>query len=120
MIFLVDDDEIQNLINSKVISIVNPNITVDAYLGAERALAALEEGRQPKIIFLDINMPKLNGWDFLEIYQTKYQIPVYMLSSSINVKDKEKSETYPVVKGFICKPLVVEKLREILRENSMV
>ena len=120
MIFLVDDDEIQNLINSKVISIVNPGLTVRPFNGGEKALDALGvEDRLPKLIFLDINMPKMNGWDFLDEYSKTYSVPVYMLSSSINSKDREKSETYPVVKGFISKPLVVERLAEILNENSI-
>jgi response regulator of citrate/malate metabolism len=72
------------------------------------------------MIFLDINMPKMNGWDFLDAYQqVEDKVKVYMLSSSINSKDIQKSETYEVVNGFICKPLVVEKLSEILKEEGM-
>lgn len=122
MIYLIDDDEIQNLINTKVISIVAEGIQVKAFTSAETALNALKEKVDglPNMIFLDINMPKMNGWDFLDAYQqVEDKVKVYMLSSSINSKDIQKSETYEVVNGFICKPLVVEKLSEILKEEGM-
>ncbi|MCO4819933.1 MAG: response regulator [Bacteroidetes bacterium] len=123
MIYLIDDDEIQNLINTRVISIVADNIPVQAFTSAESALKMLEEnsGTQPEMIFLDINMPKMNGWDFLDAYNKfEQKVRVYMLSSSINNKDIQKSETYDIVHGFICKPLVVERLSEILQAEGMV
>jgi response regulator of citrate/malate metabolism len=122
MIYLIDDDEIQNLINTRVISIVADHVKVKAFTSAENALSDLKEnaGDMPEMIFLDINMPKMNGWDFLEAYQTlENKVKVYMLSSSINNKDIQKSETYEVVNGFICKPLVVEKLSEILQTEGL-
>ncbi|MBO6517961.1 MAG: response regulator [Bacteroidia bacterium] len=121
MIFLIDDDDIQNLINTKVISLVSDQHPVKAFTSAEMALETLSAGEQPKLIFLDINMPKMNGWDFLDVYHERnLPIDVYMLSSSINNKDIEKSKTYESVKGFICKPLVVEKLTEILKEENLI
>jgi len=115
MIFLIDDDEIQNLINSKVIEVTASGFDVQAFTSAEKALEVLESGESPSLIFLDINMPKMNGWDFLDACGTKGLKPrTYMLSSSINNKDIARSETYDIVRGFICKPLVVERLQEIL------
>ncbi len=122
MIFLIDDDDIQNLINTRVISIVNSDVHVRAFTSAEEALKTLAttSDEPPQLIFLDINMPKMNGWDFLDDYQNnKYPTKVYMLSSSINEKDIKKSETYDSVHGFICKPLVVEKLAEILKKENL-
>ena len=123
MIYLIDDDEIQNLINTRVISIVADNIPVQAFTSAESALQKFEDNSEalPEMIFLDINMPKMNGWDFLDAYiKLENKVRVYMLSSSINSKDIQKSETYDVVNGFICKPLVVERLSEILQAEGMV
>lgn len=123
MIYLIDDDEIQNLINTRVISIVSDAIEVKAFTSAEIALAELKEKKEglPEMIFLDINMPKMNGWGFLDAYQNEEnKVKVYMLSSSINNKDIQKSETYDIVNGFICKPLVVEKLAEILKSEGLV
>jgi len=122
MIYLIDDDEIQNLINTRVVSIVSDGIEVKAFTSAENALANLKSKQDglPDMIFLDINMPKMNGWDFLDAYESEEnKVKVYMLSSSINNKDIQKSETYDIVNGFICKPLVVEKLAEILKSEGL-
>jgi len=122
MIVLIDDDEIQNLINGKVISIVNASIEVKAFTSAEKALNALTTSDlSPKLLFLDINMPKMNGWDFLDAYsKEEVQIPVYMLSSSINDKDIKRAEGYQIVRSFISKPLVMKRLQDILAENNMM
>ena len=122
MIYLVDDDEIQNLINTKVVEIVAPHVKVKAFTAAEVALKMLTtEEAKPSLIFLDINMPKLNGWDFLDAY-LKLDLPVkvYMLSSSINHKDILKSKQYEIVNGFISKPLVVERLSEVLQDEGLL
>jgi DNA-binding NtrC family response regulator len=122
MIVLIDDDEIQNLINSKVISLVNPEIEVKAFTSGEEALSSLRNSEiNPKLVFLDINMPKMNGWDFLEAYANeKEQAIVYMLTSSINLRDIEKSEKYEIVRSFVSKPLIIDRLRDILAENKLI
>lgn len=121
MIYLIDDDDIQNLINTRVIGIVDGGIEVISFTSAEEALNDLRDKADlPCLIFLDINMPKMNGWDFLDLYQKEDRtVKVYMLSSSINNKDIEKSKQYTVVQGFISKPLVVEKLAEILSAEGV-
>ncbi len=123
MIYLIDDDDIQNLINTRVISLVSDLHSVKAFTSAQSALDSLNDSQveKPNLIFLDINMPKMNGWDFLEIYQNQnIPVDVYMLSSSINNKDIERSKTFDAVKGFVCKPLVVERLAEILKEEKLI
>ncbi len=122
MIFLIDDDDIQNLINTKVISLVAADREVKAYTSAELALNMLSgQDAHPELIFLDINMPKMNGWDFLDAYkEIGSPVKVYMLSSSINNKDIEKSKTYDIVQGFISKPLIVERLTDILQTEGML
>ncbi len=72
----------------------------------------------PELILLDINMPVLNGWEFLDEFiallpKLPVEIPVYMLSSTIDQADFDKAETYSVVKGFYSKPLTRENLVEI-------
>lgn len=70
----------------------------------------------PDIIFLDINMPYLNGWNFLkkmEDMQLPHYSPVVMLSTSEYYKDVERSKAEPLVKAFFCKPMEVESLLEI-------
>jgi CheY-like chemotaxis protein len=69
-------------------------------------------------ILLDINMPGLNGWQVLDELEAlplpvKDYMSVYMLSSSIDPKDKQKAEEHPLIKGYIEKPLSREILQRI-------
>lgn len=71
----------------------------------------------PCIILLDLNMPLLDGWQFLEQLENtelKQQLSVFIMSSSIDKRDIDKSKQYTVVKDFISKPINHEKLDRIL------
>jgi len=73
----------------------------------------------PDYIFLDLNMPKFNGWDFLNGYKKIYHslkkvIKVYIVSSSINPDDIKRSQHYSFVKKFLPKPLNRDFLHELL------
>lgn len=116
MIYLIDDDDIQNLINTKIIELVDDEIQTMAFEGGERALDYLKNNELdlPKLILLDINMPRMNGWEFVEKYEALgLDIPVYIVTSSINKQDQEKSASYKTIKGFISKPLTRDSVSEI-------
>lgn len=119
--FLIDDDTTSNFIDSKLI---------ENYMHTKKpkvfnyAIIALEELKNiiltnpeefPEIILLDIQMPYMNGWQFIEELQ-KFpeallkKCRLYMYSSSVNPKDVERSKTYELVTGFIPKPLTWDKL----------
>ncbi|WP_143961665.1 response regulator [Litoribacter populi] len=118
-IVLIDDDPINNLINRRLISKLDISPRVAEYLEAEKALGCIQSlHREEKLlILLDINMPVMNGWDFLSQYLnfcTLRKDKIVMLSSSIDFQDRQKAEEYDCVSGFIEKPLTPEKLKKLL------
>src|ERR1700754_2604659 len=114
-ILLVDDDEINNFISIKLIKKALLNTEIMACLHGKYAIDLL----------LDINMPIMNGWEFLDEYTRLNVDPlgkckVYIISSSVFSNDINKARSYPVVKDFISKPLNVEKIKELFEVPNHV
>ncbi|MEP2023135.1 MAG: response regulator [Reichenbachiella sp.] len=120
-IFVVEDDPISSYVIKlalqqhpafdEALEFKNGQVAVD-YLNENTS-----NGDLPELILLDINMPVMDGWDFLEHFSamdSSKEIPVVMLTSSINPNDIEKAKAHHLVKGFLSKPLNKEKLDEIL------
>ncbi len=119
LIVLIDDDPINNLINKRLINKLNLSPKTIEFLEAEKALFYLKKPNIEKkiLILVDINMPVMNGWDFLDKYvelENKRDDRIIMLSSSIDFQDRQKSEEFPFVSGFIEKPLTHEKLETLI------
>jgi len=119
-IMLIDDNEDDNFIHQIVIKRADACHKIQVAESGMEALEYLKKGKNiPELIFLDINMPRMNGWEFLEEYKVldkdhKAEVVVIMLSTSINPADKEKAYTIEEVKEFKSKPLSLEMLNEIL------
>ncbi len=116
-ILLVDDDPINNLINQRLISKVELGEETREFLSGAEALEFLDSlnAEDKSLILLDINMPIMNGWEFLNHYQEKYphrNDVIVILSSSIDFLDRIKAQDYAIVSGFLEKPLTIEKLSE--------
>jgi CheY-like chemotaxis protein len=114
-IFLVDDDPINNLINKRLLKKTGICNRIEEFLGGEEALEKIsdESSSSPILIFLDINMPVLNGWEFLNKYLDMFperKDKILILSSSIDFQDRQKAEEYEIVSGFIEKPLTLDKI----------
>jgi two-component system chemotaxis response regulator CheY len=123
---LVDDDSLCNVISTMMLENAFGEVDIKAFTKPEEALEFIEreyaENSCPTILFLDINMPRIDGWQFLERYEkfsqeVKQQIKIYILSSSINRKDKIKAESDKNVEGFISKPLDIEILTFISEKH---
>ena len=115
-IFLVDDDPINNLINRRLLGKVDITQNIVEFLEGEKALDKLNDidPNQSTLIFLDINMPVLNGWEFLDKYQERHSDrsdKIVILSSSIDYQDRFKAQGYQLVSGFLEKPLTLDKIR---------
>ena len=121
---IIDDDPMNNLICAKILEFTFPKAKVNSFVDPRDGLNYLllnyiQDKNIPLLLFLDINMPDLSGWDVLDHLkefsdQVMARMKIYMLSSSICTEDKEKAASYPFVSGYINKPLSKIKLHSIL------
>ena len=121
-VLMVDDSEPTNYVNKKIVEktgIAERVVTVESGFEALEFLKeeADKEG-YPELIFLDINMPGMNGWEFLEAYDKlpkteQALLVVVMLTTSLNPDDRTKAVRLGYVGDFINKPLTKEKVLEI-------
>lgn len=122
-ILLIDDDEVFNFVTEKTLKLNAFSKQVKACSSVDQALSYLrkiieDDGLFPEIIFLDINMPEKDGWDFLNAYrlfpaEVKDRMQLYMLSSSDYESDVLKSQQYNEVRDFLRKPLTTRDLEII-------
>ena len=123
---IIDDDELNNYITTKIVGYAQLASRVESYQSPKAALEFLFEnsrkpdGIAPEIIFLDISMHDMNGWEFLEEYKHlpyDYQkkIKIFILSTSIFENDRTKAGEYECINGYIQKPLTEPKINEIRR-----
>lgn len=123
-ILLIDDDEPTNVYHEMVIleaDCAEMVVTVESGQEALDFLQSKQNGTYPcpDLIFLDINMPAMNGWEFLGHYKKldvvqKGQMVIVMLTTSLNPDDREKANNMSDISGFKSKPLTVEMLHEII------
>lgn len=114
-IFLVDDDPINNLINKRLLGKTGASASIKEFLEGENALQLISQlsSEHRLLVFLDINMPVMNGWEFLNQYQELFpnrKDKILILSSSIDFQDRQRAKEYEVVTGFLEKPLTLEKI----------
>lgn len=114
-IMLIDDDKITNILTKKILLKHNPEIKVEVFSSPFDSIQHLEKLKADNwefpIIFLDINMPQMNGWQFLDKIASQNMNPtIYILTSSIDKNDIDKARSYKNVKAFLTKPLTFEKM----------
>ncbi|MDP1726022.1 MAG: response regulator [Bacteroidota bacterium] len=116
-VILIDDDPINNFVNKKLIQRLFDEIEIIEFLDAVSALKYLDNNK-PDFIFLDINMPEMNGWDFLKAYEKMTeQSSVIILTTSIDPADRARSEMYPFVEGFFVKPLNIGATQKVISKD---
>jgi len=124
---VIDDSELDCFVTQKFLELSTKNVTITTFQNAEYALEVIRENTVgdnpvPTIILLDLQMPFMNGFDFVEEFEKfpaelkkNYRIAVLtVLTSANNPADIHKILTYPTVNSIIEKPLTKEKLLSLL------
>jgi len=125
---LIDDDPIHNLFSK--IAILNGHrlSDIEAFINPESALKYMVDEiptlgcNYPVVVLLDIDMPTMSGWEFLEQFDTldktvKDRFLIYILTSSVNQQDEERAGQNPYVKAYLEKPLTPERLVNAMRQT---
>jgi CheY-like chemotaxis protein len=123
-IFLLDDDELSNELTTYIIH--ESGVTdVDACTSGEAALQYLETCKNgskfPDILFVDINMPGMDGFTFVKQYEKKFgdfhpKTQVILLTNSVLADEKKRAEKHKIIRGLWNKPLTIEKLNDLIRK----
>ena len=131
-VILIDDDDPTNFYHKMIIEECGCAENILVFTGGEKAMEYLQSNTKseqnkdgymkPDLVFLDINMPRMTGWDFLKEYaklpeEQKSRIVLMMLTTSLNPDDESLARITPEVSGFYFKPLSVEMLDEILLKH---
>jgi CheY-like chemotaxis protein len=115
-IWLIDDDDITNMLHQFFLEEYFPDASIVVYSQAELALKSISENAPlPEYIFLDINMPVMDGWEFMDELSlltnaNLSNLKIYILTSSLDPSDFSKAELSTLIQGFISKPLEIEKV----------
>lgn len=125
IIWIVDDDLIYQTIINKLIRKSGAFSASSSFLNGKEAITSLKSileadaDNLPDIILLDINMPVMDGWEFMDeikLIKSKINKPIfiYLVSSSISIEDTNKSKTFSDIIGYLSKPISVNDLLDIL------
>ncbi|MFD2514969.1 two-component system response regulator [Pontibacter locisalis] len=126
--FIIDDDPISSCLTEMVLKLEGFTENTLTFSSAEESLDFLAEDMKehlPKVIFLDLNMPTMNGWQFLQALKPHESVltqdcAIYILTSSIDPAERRRAKEYGVVRGFISKPLTEEHLLNIKQDLHKV
>lgn len=125
--FIIDDDEIYVYAIKRLIKIRNLSERVVTFKNGKQAIdyftdTPLTEILMPDVILLDVRMPVLDGWGFLEAFSEldfvgKNKVGVFMVSSSIDPRDIDKADQFPMVEKYLFKPIDSDDLSLIFTNN---
>jgi len=121
LIYLIDDDVISLYLAEQVLELADFAEDIRLFSTAESALNSLVEHlptQLPQVIFLDLNMPHMDGWDFLQALEPhaaalQGRCLIYILTSSLALADTARAKDFPLVAGVLYKPLDEQDLQAI-------
>jgi CheY-like chemotaxis protein len=123
-LMIVDDYELSNYITGKIVEHSGLAEKADSFYSGKAALrylksnSSMRQGDYPDLIFLDLNLYDMKGWDFLSEYiklkeSYRRKITLFLLTNSIAEKDREQAKQFPCIKGYLQKPLTMGMIQEI-------
>ncbi len=123
-ICIIDDDLIFRFGTRKMMETVHLPLDFLIYKNGKDAFDDLlpklkKDTNLPDVILLDLNMPIMDGWQFLDELvkiPNAERIPIYIVSSSVDSRDIDKAKTYSIVKDYIIKPFSVSKIQDLMEE----
>ena len=129
-VLLIDDDKVTNFYNKRVVSKINNFKEINTATNGQKALYYINNSKnglckKPDLIFLDINIPAMNGWEFIEEFKkidTTFtsSIKIVMLTTSNSPEDYERSLTLDSVDDFINKPLSIDLLSNLIEHHYSI
>lgn len=123
---VIDDDPISNFICQVLIKKALNDAYIKTFTSPQEGLDFLhreyKDSCHPTVLLLDINMPEMSGWEFMEYFEKmdesiKKQFTIYILSSSLDERDKERAQKNKNIKDYIEKPLNKEMISELSKDS---
>ncbi|MCA1763365.1 MAG: response regulator [Cryomorphaceae bacterium] len=128
LVLIIDDDPISILVSETIIRKHHFSQEIKSFKSARDGIAFLKEHlaeghKLPGVIFLDVMMPIMDGWEFLDAYEeiidkSDFEPNVIMLTALTGDKDREKARAHPLVKTFVSKPITSDFLRSLAKGDA--
>lgn len=126
-VLIIDDEQVEQVLLARLVAKVDSKIIVTGFSYAEDAMAYLRspERRVPRLIFVDINMPRMDGFQFAESFLELYPelqggSQVWVMSNSIDPRDRERAEASRSVSGYVDKTCSDEGIMKIIRDAMLM
>jgi len=126
---LVDDDRVYQFTIEKMLKRLDQRVRFQWFKDGEEAIVfinkhAFDPDQLPDILILDINMPYMDGWQFLDVYEIALpalakRIDIFMISSSADVRDQNRARQCTNVTEYLEKPITTDLLRQLLARYSL-
>ena len=120
--FIIDDEQVSHYIAQRMLSLNKFAVDIHPFFSAKEALAIIDE-IVPDVIILDLNMPIMNGWEFLDELAPKWanisdKCKIYVLTSSLDYLDKIRADEHPMISGLMHKPIKSEDIKLLFPQKK--